>query len=162
VPLHDLGLDDKGDPYYVMKFIRGRRLREAIADFHAKNSSGDASEDVEFRRLLENLICICNVVAYAHSKGVLHRDIKPDNVMLGAYGETLVVDWGLAKVVGQPAEKHERGVSLSGGASTATQDGSIVGSPYYMPPEGAEGHPDAIDQTSDVYLLGATLYEVLT
>jgi len=162
VPLHDLGFDDHGCPYYVMKFIRGRRLREAITQFHTRDIAGDWSEDVEFRRLLEVLVSVCNVVAFAHSKGVLHRDIKPDNVMLGAFGETLVVDWGLAKVIGQAEAPRASGVYLSTSGSTATQDGAIVGSPYYMSPEGAEGHSEAVDQTSDVYLLGATLYEVLT
>jgi serine/threonine protein kinase/Tfp pilus assembly protein PilF len=162
VPLHDLGIDDDGRPFYVMKFIRGRRLREAIAEFHTRKVAEDWTEDVDFRRLLEILVTICNTVAYAHSKGVLHRDIKPDNVMLGPYGETLVVDWGLAKVLGQKEQLVGSGVTLTSGASTATQDGTIVGSPYYMPPEGAEGHPEAVDQTSDVYLLGATLYEILT
>lgn len=162
VPLHDLGFDDRGCPYYVMKFIRGRRLREAITQFHTRDFAGDWSEDVEFRRLLDVLVSVCNVVAFAHSKGVLHRDIKPDNVMLGSFGETLVVDWGLAKVIGQAEAPRASGVYLSASGSTATQDGAIVGSPYYMSPEGAEGHPEAVDQTSDVYLLGATLYDVLT
>jgi tetratricopeptide (TPR) repeat protein/tRNA A-37 threonylcarbamoyl transferase component Bud32 len=162
VPLHDIGLDDAGQPFYIMKFIHGRRLKDAIADFHARKNSADWSDGVEFRRLLETFVSICNVVAYAHHKGVLHRDIKPENVMLGSYGETLVVDWGLAKVVGQMDETCHSGVRLSGSGSTATQDGAIVGSPYYMSPEGAEGHPEAVDQSSDVYLLGATLYEILT
>src|SRR5262249_30055411 len=115
-----------------------------------------------FRGLLETFVDICNAVAYAHSKGVLHRDIKPENVMLGSFGETLVLDWGLAKVVGKPEQLVDQSVRLSGEASTATMDGSIVGSPVYMSPEGAEGRTDDIDETSDVYLLGATLYEILT
>ena len=104
VPLHDIGVDDTGQPFYVMKFIHGRRLHEAIAEFHAGKSPVDWTEDLEFRRLLEILVSVCNVVAYAHHKGVVHRDIKPDNVMLGPYGEVVVVDWGLAKVIGQPDE----------------------------------------------------------
>ena len=162
VPLHDLGTDDAGQPFYVMKFIQGRKLKDAIASFHADHAAADLSDDLEFRRLLETFVSVCNVVAYAHHKGVLHRDIKPDNVMLGPYGETLVVDWGLAKLIGQPDELRESGVRLGGSGSTATQDGAIVGSPYYMSPEGAEGRPEAVDQSSDVYLLGATLYEILT
>ncbi|MGD9632690.1 MAG: protein kinase [Pirellulales bacterium] len=161
VPLHDIGVDDAGQPFYVMKFIHGRRLREAIANFHAHKSSADWSDDLEFRRLLETLVSVCNVVAYAHHKGVVHRDIKPDNILLGPYGEVVVVDWGLAKVIGQPDEERGSVVRLSGSGSTATQDGAIVGSPLYMSPEGAKGQPDAVDQASDVYLLGATLYEML-
>ncbi len=163
VPLHDLGHDENGQPFYVMKFIQGRRLTDAIADYHAKKASSDWPSDLQFRRLLETFVSVCNAVAYAHSKGVLHRDIKPDNVMLGPYGETLVVDWGLAKVLGQPDQPASTSVRLSGGASSsATQDGAIVGSPYYMAPEGAERGADAIDHLSDVYLLGATLYQILT
>jgi tetratricopeptide (TPR) repeat protein len=145
-----------------MKFIQGRKLKDAIAGFHEHKPPLDCFDNLEFRRLLETFVSICNVVAYAHSKGVLHRDIKPDNVMLGSYGETMVVDWGLAKVIGEPDEDHGSYVRLSGNGSTATQDGAIVGSPYYMSPEGAEGHPEAVDQASDVFLLGATLYEILT
>jgi tetratricopeptide (TPR) repeat protein/tRNA A-37 threonylcarbamoyl transferase component Bud32 len=162
VPLHDMGVDDGGHPFYIMKFIKGQRLKDAIAAFHDSKPSADWPNDVGFRRLLETFVSICNVVAYAHSKGVLHRDIKPDNVMLGSYGETMVVDWGLAKVIGQSDAPVESNVRLSGVSSTATQDGAVVGSPFYMPPEGAEGRPDAVDQSSDVYLLGATLYETLT
>ncbi|HEY2881515.1 MAG TPA: protein kinase [Pirellulales bacterium] len=162
VPLHDVGIDEKGDPYYVMKFIQGRQLSDAIHEFHAGKKSPDWTNNLQFRRLLETFIATCNAIAYAHSKGVLHRDIKPDNVMLGSYGETLMVDWGLAKVAGRPDEPATSAVRLSGGASTATQDGTIVGSPLYMSPEGAEGRTEEIDEQSDVYLLGATLYEILT
>lgn len=87
---------------------------------------------------------MCNVVAYAHHKGVVHRDIKPDNIMLGPYGEIVVVDWGLAKLVGQKDEQRGSAVRLSGSGSTATQEGAIVGSPFYMSPEGAKGQPDAV------------------
>jgi serine/threonine protein kinase/Tfp pilus assembly protein PilF len=162
VPLHDLGFDDAGQPFYVMKFINGRKFSDAIADFHSLKLKTDWSRDLRFRHLLEALVAVCNVVAYAHSKLVLHRDIKPDNVMLGPYGETLVVDWGLAKVIGEPEDLGRSAVRLSGGASSATQHGAIVGTPLYMSPEGAEGGAEAVDQSSDVYLLGATLYEILT
>ena len=129
MPLHDVGADETGKPFYIMKFIQGRKLNDAIAEFHKHKSKNDWWESLEFRRLLETFVSICNVVAYAHNKGVLHRDIKPDNVMLGAYGETLVVDWGLAKAIGQPEETAHSYVRLSGGESTVTQDGAIVGRP---------------------------------
>lgn len=161
VPLHDIGVDDTGQPFYVMKFIHGRRFKETIAEFHAQKEANDWPASLDFRRLLEALVSVCNVVAYAHHKGVVHRDIKPDNIMLGPYGEIVVVDWGLAKLVGQEEEQRGSAVRLSGSGSTATQEGAIVGSPCYMSPEGAKGQPDAVDESSDVYLLGATLYEIL-
>lgn len=162
VPVHDLGIDEEGQPYYVMKFIEGRSLRAAITEYRDQRSAGDWPRDLAFLRLLEAFVDVCNAVAYAHSKGVLHRDVKPDNVMIGPYGETLLLDWGLAKIIGQPEIPGNTSVRLSGDASTATQDGAIVGSPLYMSPEGAEGRGEAIDHRSDVYLLGATLYEILT
>ena len=103
VPVYGLGAYDGGRPYYAMRFIRGDSLKEAIDRFHAdpelKADAGRRS--LELRKLLRRFIDVCNAIAYAHSRGVLHRDIKPGNIMLGRYGETLVVDWGLAKVVGQ-------------------------------------------------------------
>ena len=162
VPLHDLGVDDAGQPYYVMKYIHGRSLGEAIVDYHAHKARLDWPADLQFLRLLEAFVSVCNAVGYAHSKGVLHRDIKPSNVMLGAYGETLVLDWGLAKVVGHGQLDHDAAVRVSADDSVTTQDGDIVGTPVYMSPEEARGETEAVDHSSDVYLLGSTLYEILT
>ena len=162
VPMHDLGTDDTGQPFYIMKFIEGQILKEAIADFHTRKTSTDWPRDVAFLRLLQTYINVCYAIAYAHSKGVLHRDIKPDNVMIGPYGETLVLDWGLAKVVAGPDLPSDPPVRVSVDDLATTQDGTIVGTPVYMSPEGAQGHGEAVDRASDVYLLGATLYEILT
>ena len=175
VPVHDLGFDDGGRPFYVMKLVRGRSLKAAIDDFHADGSDGHTSAEprpLQRARLLNIFLDLCHAVAYAHSRGIIHRDLKPDNVMLGAFGETVVLDWGLAKSLNQPPVAvgapggggMSSGVSLTWpGASTQhTQDGSILGSPLYMPPEMAEGHTSDADPRTDVYLLGATLYEILT
>jgi tetratricopeptide (TPR) repeat protein len=148
-----------------MKFIEGRTLQAAIDEFHARDEAQHGEREVERRRLLECFLDLCDAVAYAHSRGVIHRDIKPDNVMLGSFGETLVVDWGLAKVVDQPDIPGLSGMSVaitSSGRSAETQAGSVVGTPAYMPPELAEGHAADADATCDVYLLGATLYYILT
>lgn len=160
VPLHDLAMDYNGHPFYAMKFIEGRRLTDAITEFHFHRPSRDWHSDVEFLRLLNIFVDVCHAVAYAHSKGVLHRDIKPDNVMIGHYGETILLDWGLAKQTHHVEERAGQDLALDG--PLATQDGAIVGTPAYMPPEGAAGISAAVDQSSDVYLLGATLYQILT
>ena len=172
VPVHDFGMDDEGHPYYVMKFVRGRTLKQAIAEYHAPGPKAAGDRELERVRLLHVFVDLCHAVAYAHSRGVLHRDVKPDNVMLGPYGETLVLDWGIAKVVGQPEGGGISGGgvsgqtnsirSVSGGASSATSEGTVLGTASYMPPEMAEGLASKTDERSDVYLLGATLYEILT
>jgi tetratricopeptide (TPR) repeat protein/tRNA A-37 threonylcarbamoyl transferase component Bud32 len=167
VPVHDLGFDENGDPFYVMKFVHGRTLKCVIEDFHDPQSDRSEPRQTVRTRLLKIFLDLCNAVAYAHSRGVIHRDLKPENVMLGPYGETILLDWGLAKIAGQPEGTIGSISSLSAsrpalsGQSSQTEDGSILGSPLYMAPEMAEGHHSDADQRTDVYLLGATLYEML-
>lgn len=166
VPVYGLGEYPDGRPYYAMRFIRGGSLADAIRRFHAAGS-GTGSNVLELRRLLRRFIDVCNAVAYAHSRGVLHRDLKPDNVMLGEYGETLVVDWGLAKVTGRrdqaPGQEELLALpELPAGDSSQTVAGFAIGTPQYMSPEQAAGQLDRLGPASDVYCLGATLYSVLT
>src|SRR5439155_2783673 len=101
VPVHEVGVDATGQPYYVMKFVHGRTLKEAIDDYHKPAGPRAVAREVQFVQLLQVFIHLCQTVAYAHSRSVIHRDLKPDNVMVGQYGETLVLDWGLAKIVGE-------------------------------------------------------------
>jgi tetratricopeptide (TPR) repeat protein len=163
VPVHELGLDETGQPFYVMKFVEGRTLKAAIEEYHAAPPAAGVPREVQRLRLLEVFLDLCQAVAYAHSRGVLHRDLKPDNVMLGRYGETLVLDWGLAKARNRPdSPSGPTSVHLVYGDSTKTQAGSVIGSPPYMAPEVAEGASEAADERTDIYLLGATLYEILT
>jgi tetratricopeptide (TPR) repeat protein len=164
VPVHDLGADENGQPFYIMSFVGGPRLKDVIADYHSPNAAGKEPREVQRLHLLEAFVQLCRTIAYAHSKGVIHRDIKPDNVMLGPYGETIVLDWGLAKVLGHPDEAGSGGyVQLTyTGNSTATLYGQVIGAPPYMAPEAADGKAAEADERTDVYLLGATLYEVLT
>jgi serine/threonine-protein kinase len=151
-----------------MRFIKGDSLKEAVERFHKKEEAGRAPGErtLELRQLLERFVDVCNAVAYAHSRGVLHRDLKPGNVMLGPYGETLVVDWGLARLLGRRPEhsdSEEKTLRLvSGGGTTATQMGSALGTPQFMSPEQAAGRLDQLGPASDVYSLGATLYVLLT
>jgi WD40 repeat protein/serine/threonine protein kinase len=171
VPVYGLGMCDAGRPYYVMRFVRGETLKEAIdhsRQADALAASERAGKSRALRQLLSRFLDACNALSYAHSRGVVHRDIKPSNILLGPYGETLVVDWGLAKVVGQdvPVESAEgtlRPEGPSGGSgSSETVAGTAVGTPAYMSPEQAEGRIEAIRPASDVYSLGATLYCILT
>jgi WD40 repeat protein/tRNA A-37 threonylcarbamoyl transferase component Bud32 len=171
VPVYGLGTYADGRPFYAMRFINGDSLQQAIRRFYDAPSPGGGSRTVEFRNLLKRFIDVCYAVDYAHSRGVLHRDLKPGNIMLGKYGETLVVDWGLAKAVGKPETPHstigaERTVQLSGttagGSGTPTEYGSAVGTPAYMSPEQAAGRLDDLGTASDIYGLGATLYQILS
>ena len=168
VPVYGMGHYSDGRPYYAMRFIRGESMKKAIKRFHQGDTAGGdhGPKTLELRRLLGQFIDICNAVQYAHSRHVLHRDLKPDNVMLGKFGETLVVDWGLARLLSQSPQQQEaeelplRLSSASG--SAPTQLGSIIGTPGYMSPEQVEGRITDLGPASDVYSLGATLYSILT
>jgi serine/threonine protein kinase len=166
VPVYGLGHYPDGRPYYAMRFIKGDSFHDAIQSYHKANGGRQSLEGVEFRKLLSRFLAVCDAIAYAHSRGVLHRDLKPSNIMLGPYGETLVVDWGLAKAAGRPNRKTgdaESVLDLSGlGSVTPTLPGSVLGTPAYMSPEQAEGRLDRLGPASDVYGLGATLYCLLT
>jgi tRNA A-37 threonylcarbamoyl transferase component Bud32 len=168
VPVYGLGTYADGRPFYAMRFIRGDSLKEAIGRFHKADVPGRAVGEraLAFRRLLGRFVDVCNAVAYAHSRGVLHRDLKPGNVMLGPYGETLVVDWGLAKTVGRPdgeAASPEGTLRPASATDSApTQAGAALGTPPFMSPEQAAGRLDQLGPASDVYSLGATLYCLLT
>jgi serine/threonine-protein kinase len=188
VPVYGLGIYPDGRPYYAMRFIRGNSFKEAIESFHgltswegqgpgagtapvadAPGSPGFAS--FAFRQLLSRFIAVCNAVAYAHSRGVLHRDLKPSNIMLGRFGETLIVDWGLAKAGTELASQEEVESEAtvepalrpaSGSDAMATQPGAVLGTPAFMSPEQAAGRLEDLGPASDIFSLGSTLYVLLT
>ncbi len=165
VPVYGLGTDVAGRPYYAMRFIKGESLREAIDRFH--NDDGlrtDAGRrSLALRTLLRRFTDVCNAIDYAHSRGVIHRDIKPANIIVGKHGETLVVDWGLAKAIGRADPSGgERTITPSSSGSSETLPGSALGTPAYMSPEQARGDLSRLGPRSDVYSLGATLYCLLT
>ena len=167
VPVYGLGTYADGRPYYAMRFIRGDSLKESIRRFHADEDldRDPGRRSLELRKLLRRFTDVCNAIEYAHSRGVLHRDIKPGNVIVGKHGETLVVDWGLAKPLGttedgsDPEEGPLSPWSVSGSAKTLP--GSVLGTPAFMSPEQAQGDLQRLGPRSDVYSLGATLYCLL-
>ncbi len=169
VPIHDLGTLPDGRLWFTMKEVSGQTFGEVIAEVHAVSETRwqPAASGWTLRRLVDALRRVCEAVGYAHSRGVVHRDLKPDNVMVGRHGEVLVLDWGLAKVLGRPDWAADDGeldpvqTDRSRDSAHQTQVGQVAGTPAYMPPEQALGQIDQIDARSDVYALGALLYEVL-
>jgi serine/threonine-protein kinase len=164
VPVYALGRDEQGRPYYAMKLVHGKTLHDAIRDYHALPTP------LEFRGLLRHFVDVCQAVAFAHSQGVIHRDLKPANVMIGEYGETLVLDWGLAKWRDEapqpavpPSESQEVASVLAGlpDRPELTHEGQVLGTPAYMSPEQAGGEVNQLSPASDVYSLGCMLFELL-
>ncbi|RUL87584.1 serine/threonine-protein kinase [Tautonia sociabilis] len=168
VPIYGMGTSSDGLPYYAMRLIRGDTLAEAIDRLHKGGKSGfdPVRRSFSSRQLLERFLVACDTIEYAHSRGVIHRDIKPDNIMLGPYGETLVVDWGLARPLGEPLSAS----GASGEAPVKTDElhlpeeveGAPTGTPRYMSPEQVRGELDRFGAPTDVYGLGATLYHLIT
>ncbi|MBI2943168.1 MAG: serine/threonine protein kinase [Candidatus Wallbacteria bacterium] len=169
VPVHDL-TPHEGHPFFTMKLVKGASLGQAIAGLRAGSSDGP-----DLRRLVGILVSVCQAMAFAHSRGVLHRDLKPDNIMLGDFGEVLVMDWGLARADAReetsqapsaPAETRPVTSGIRSGvraqAGLGTMEGSIAGTPGYMAPEQARGEISRLSERTDVYALGAILYECLT
>ncbi|MBI2924061.1 MAG: protein kinase, partial [Planctomycetes bacterium] len=172
VPVYEIGARDDGTLFYTMKLVRGRTLAEEIQRIQA-DTSIDAAEKLARRlKLLDAFTAACQAIAYAHARGVVNRDLKSQNVMLGDFGETVVLDWGLAHARGQEdpdrgkVARHKfrppRPVSASTSDSALTMDGQVMGTPLYMSPEQAAGNVDEVDERSDVYSLGVILYEILT
>jgi serine/threonine-protein kinase len=165
VPVYDVGRLDDGRPFFAMKLVKGRTLAQLLAE-----RAGPADDLPRFLAVFEQ---VCQAVGYAHSRGVIHRDLKPTNVMVGEFGEVQVMDWGLAKVVAGGPPAPPAAAPPSPAASTIfaprasdpdcrTQAGSVLGTPAYMAPEQARGENDALDARSDVFGLGAVLCEILT
>lgn len=158
IPIYELVTDDTSNPYYTMRLVRGNTLKEAIALAHK-----DQEDSILKSRLLRHFEDICNAIAYAHRNSIIHRDLKTANVVIGEFGETVVLDWGLAKNLDATIDNsNDTDPLLDSDRFDFTIEGKSIGTPSYMAPEQAEGRVEEIDERSDVYGLGAILYEILT
>ena len=154
VPIHDAGVLPDGRPYYVMKYVSGKRLDQVAA-----------APGTERRELLRLFQKICDAIGFAHDRGVIHRDIKPANIMVGAFGEVLVMDWGVAKLSGSggsPDQGPPRTKAGGGVGAEETKAGTVLGTPGYMSPEQASGDTSLHTVRSDIYALGAVLFYILS
>ncbi len=151
VPVHDAGTSPTGSPFYVMRKISGRPLEQLVA----------GAETIEDRlALLPHVVAAANAIAHAHGRGIVHRDIKPANILVGGHGETVVIDWGLAKALDEPSDDDTATTTVAGDDDELmTRAGSVFGTPGFMAPEQLRGSP--ADKRADVYALGATLYYLL-
>jgi serine/threonine protein kinase/tetratricopeptide (TPR) repeat protein len=156
VPLYDLGEDN--EPYYVMRFIAGRTLTEVAEDYHQRRIEGKV-RTLDLNSLLDAFVAVCRAVHFAHSHGYLHRDLKGKNIIVGEYGEVFLLDWGLAKPIGESQETTAPTDSIEEESGEMTTPGIAVGTPAYMAPEVAQGRAAIL--ASDIYGLGAILYSVL-
>jgi serine/threonine-protein kinase len=174
VPVHDFGEDD-GTKYFTMLYVRGKTLTELLAD-----DGGVDSREAYFK-FLNIFLRVLDAVAFAHSRGVVHRDLKPDNIMVGNFGEVYLMDWGIAKLlhrlggVAQPGAGPGKTIALSAigknlddlapvrvRRAQGDETGQIIGTFFYMAPEQAHAHLEQIDERTDIFLLGGVLYEILT
>lgn len=159
IPVHDLGYLPGHGVFFTMKLMRGQPLIDLLRQIELGDS--EFLQKYNFFTLLSTFRRVCDAVAFAHSRGIVHRDIKPHNIMVGDFGEVVLMDWGLAKRISEE-EPPVAGMSSTHGNAQATEIGVIKGSPAYMPPEQAHGCVDEFDQRSDIFLLGATLYHIFT
>lgn len=160
VPVYEIGRDRMGAIYFTMKKVEGDNLREILLGIVARDKY--FKEKYQIKDLIEVLVQVGQAVAFAHSRGVAHRDLKPANVLVGGFGEVMILDWGLAKVMNEPESVHGEIPEQDHVGLELTRAGKRAGTPLYMSPEQAEGDNEKIDGRSDVYSLGSILYEVLT
>ncbi len=169
VPVHELSVDEKEQVFYTMKFVRGITLKQVL-DFLAEKHDATIKK-YPLGQLLTVFQKVCDAVAFAHAHGVIHRDLKPDNFMIGDYGEVLVMDWGLAKVLDPTrndaaANAEGRSIIRTGVrreiAAVESQSGNVIGTPQFMAPEQAYAAHDSLDPRTDIYALGAILHTILT
>ena len=161
IPVYELTEGNGAPAFYTMRFVQGRTLSEAVRDYHDRRARPEAKR-LDLIRLLNAFVDVCQTIAYAHSRGVIHRDLKGENVVLGDFGEVIVLDWGLAKALNESGEECAGSDSSADSSLTrSTQFGQLVGTPANMAPEQAHGLRALINERTDIYGLGSILYEIL-
>lgn len=160
VPVYEYNEGDD-EPFYTMKFVSGRTLAEVIEEYHDRRRRGETGL-ADLVPLLQKFTAVCQTIAYAHSQRIVHRDVKGENVVVGEFGEVIVLDWGLAKRIDPSRESTVTGLETDSTDSQVTMQGERLGTPVFMAPEQARGDIEAIDERTDVYQLAALLYEMLT
>jgi serine/threonine-protein kinase len=159
VPIYELGVDQRGRRFLCMKLIEGVTLDETL---HQKGAA--RLDPAHLAELLQVFVKVCDAVSFAHSRGVLHRDLKPTNIMISDFGQVYVLDWGIARVRPSPPDQKGPRVRVSDGQGEPSEPdppGALIGTACYMAPEQLHGHHDMLDERTDVFALGATLYQVL-
>ncbi|HWB57903.1 MAG TPA: serine/threonine-protein kinase [Chthoniobacteraceae bacterium] len=159
VPIYDIGADEAGKPYFTMKLLGGETLHSILQKLNEGNP--DYRRRYPLNRLLQIFLSVCNAVGFAHSRGVIHLDLKPANIQVGDFGEVLVLDWGLAKVLQTDPEKYPHRLVLGEGLREIPKEGVVRGTPGFMGPEQARGEYASLNEQTDIFALGAVLYTIL-
>lgn len=162
VPIYHLGEDiETGQAFYAMRFLGKQTLHDTIGEYHERLSEGE-NNPMLLRQLLTDFVSICQAIGHAHSRKVIHRDLKPENVAIDSFGQVIVIDWGIAKVINElQSSDSQSSTHASHLSNQSTMDGQVLGTPLYMAPEQAAGRVDELDERTDIYGLGAILFSIL-
>jgi serine/threonine protein kinase len=163
VPIYQLGNDQRsGQAFYAMRFLGKSTLHDAIMEYHERRSEGD-DNPMLIRQLLTDFVNVCQAIGHAHSRKVIHRDLKPENIAIDSFGQVIVIDWGIAKVIDDLNVGDAGGeLDFNAMSNQSTLQGQVLGTPMYMAPEQAAGRVDELDERTDIYGLGGILYAILT
>lgn len=157
VPIHELALDNSGQFYFSMKLVQGQNLEEVLREAGEQRLDADRLSEI-----LQVFLKVCDAVSFAHDRNVIHRDIKPSNIMVGPFGQVYIMDWGLARVLSATDDRPRDVIAEEDTLLDFDVPGSVMGTPAYMAPEQVEGAHDNIDERTDVFNLGSTLYHIIT
>lgn len=159
VPIYDIGVDNEGKPYFTMKLLGGETLHSILQKMNAGDA--DYRKRYPLSKLLQIFLGVCNAVSFAHSRGVIHLDLKPANIQVGDFGEVLVLDWGLAKVLDKDPAQFPHRLKLAEGLRDMPSEGVVRGTPGFMGPEQSRGEYASLNEHTDIFSLGAVLYTIL-